>query len=120
MDAVGGEHFGRGFGEHIALDAAVVADGDRLAAALGLDPVGQALGGLPHNVDVHAVGARTDDPAQTRGAELERHGETVLNGGVIVLDALQFGFEVGIIEIEGQPAVKHFFIHVEHLLFPFG
>ena len=112
MDAVGGEHFGRGFGEHIALDAAVVADGDRLAAALGLDPVGQALGGLTHHIDVHAVCAGTDDAAQTCRAELQCDRKPVLDGRVIVADAFQFGLQIRIVEIGGKPSLIHVFIHL--------
>ena len=51
LDAVGGQNTGGGLGKDIALQAAVVADGDSLAAALGLDPVCQALGGLTDNID---------------------------------------------------------------------
>ena len=117
MDAVGREHLGRRFGKDVGLDAAVIADRDGLAAALGFDPVGQALGGLPHDVNVHAVGARADHAAQTGRAKLERDGETVLNGGVVIPNAFEFGLEIGIVQVISQPTVIHFFVHEKHLLF---
>ena len=120
MYTVGGQHLGGGLGEHIALDAAVIADGNGLGAALGLDPVGEALRGLTHHVHVHAVGARADDAAQTCGAEFERHGETILNGGIIALDAFQLGFEIRVGQIGGQPTFVHFLIHSSHHHFQIG
>ena len=94
LDAVGGQHLSGGLGKDVALDTAVVADGDSLAAALGLDPIGQALGSLPHDVDVHAVGTRTDDTAKACGAELQGHSKAVLDGIVVVLNAFQFGLQI--------------------------
>ena len=111
FDTVGGQYLGGGAGEQIALDTAIVADGNSLGAALGFDPVSEALGGLAHHINVHAVGAGANDTAQTRGAELERHCETVLNGRVVALDAFQFGFEVGVVQISRQPAFIHILIH---------
>ena len=99
MDAVGRQDFRRSLGEHIALDAAVVADGNGLGAALGLDPVGKALGRLAHNINVHTVGARADHAAQTRRAEFQRDRKAILNGSVILTDSFQFRFEVRIIQV---------------------
>src|SRR5699024_11212052 len=64
LDAVGSQDAGGRLGKDVALDAAVVADGDGLAAALGLDPVGQPLGCLTDDVDIHAVGAGAQHAAQ--------------------------------------------------------
>ena len=112
MNAIGCQNFRRSFGEHIALDTAVVADGHRLAAALGLDPVGKALGRLTNHIDVHAVGAGADDTAQARRTELEGNGKTILDCRVVFPDAFQFRFEVGIIQVGCQPSLIHFFIHM--------
>ena len=112
MDVVGGQNLGSSPGKQIALNAAVVADGNRLAAALGLDPVGQALGGLTHHIDVHAVCAGTDDAAQTCRAELQCDRKPVLDSRVIVADAFQFGLQIRIVEIGGKPSLIHVFIHL--------
>ena len=52
-----------------ALQAAVIADGDRLAAALRLHPVRDALGCLTHHPDIHAVCPDTERPAKSRRTE---------------------------------------------------
>ena len=111
LDVVCGQHLGSGLGEQVALDAAVIADGNGLAAALGLDPVGKALGGLADNVNIHAVGACADDAAQTGGAEFQGHGKAVLDGGIVALDAFQLRFQVGVVQLCGEPALIHILIH---------
>ena len=111
LDTVGGQHLGSSLGEQVALDAAVIADGNGLAAALGLDPVGKALGGLADNVNIHAVGACADDAAQTGGAEFQGHGKAVLDGGIVALDAFQLRFQVGVVQFCGEPALIHILIH---------
>ena len=93
------------------LDAAVIADGNGLAAALGLDPVGKALGRLTDNVNIHTVGACTDDAAQARGTELQGHSKTVLNGGIVALDAFQLGLEVSVVQLGSEPTLIHILIH---------
>ena len=111
FNAVCGQHLSGCFGKEVALDTAVIADGNGLAAALRLDPVGKALGRLTDNINIHAVGAGADDAAQTSGAELQGHGKAVLNGGIVTLDAFQLGLEVCIVQLGSQPTVIHFFIH---------
>ena len=111
LDTVGGQHLGSGLGEQVALDAAVIADGNGLAAALGLDPVGKALGRLTDNVNIHTVGACTDDAAQARGTELQGHSKTVLNGGIVTLDAFQLGLEVSVVQLGSEPTLIHILIH---------
>ena len=111
LDAVGGQHLGSGPGEQVALDAAVIADGNGLAAALGLDPVGKALGRLTDNVNIHTVGACTDDAAQARCTELQGHSKTVLNGGIVTLDAFQLGLEVSVVQLCSEPTLIHILIH---------
>ena len=51
--------------------------------------IGQALGGLAHGVDVHAVGARAQHAAQTAGAEGEVAVKAVGDGGLVALDGRQ-------------------------------
>lgn len=114
LDAIGREHSGGHFCKHIALDAAVIADGNGLGAALGLDPVGKALGSLAHNIHVHAVGTGADHTAQTGSAELKGNGKTILNGSVIVLNRFQLRLQVGVIQVGSKPTAVHFFIHFGH------
>ena len=115
--AVGRQHLGRRLCEHIAFDAAVVADGHGLAATLGLNPVGQALGGLPHHIHVHAVGARTDHAAQAGGAELQRHGKALFDGLFVTGNGGQLRGKIRVIQVCGAPARVFFLIHIFHLLF---
>ena len=111
LDVVCSQNLGGRFGKQIALDAAVIADGNGLTAALRLDPVGKALCCLTDNINIHAVGARADDAAQTGGAELQGHGKAVLNGGIVPLNAFQLGLEVCVIQLGSQPTLIHILIH---------
>jgi len=117
LDAIGCQNTGSCLGKNVALEAAVVADGDGLAAALGLDPVGQALGSLTHNVDVHAVGTRAQDAAQACGAKLQGHCKAILDLVVVALDLCQFGLQIRIVQLRCQPALIFIQIHVAHLTF---
>ena len=117
LDAVGGQNTGGSLGKDIALQAAVVADGDSLAATLGLDPVCQTLGSLTDNIDVHAVGTGTQHTAQTGGAKLQGHGKAVLDFLVITLDPAQLRFQIRVLQIRCQPALILIQIHIAHLTF---
>src|SRR5699024_7108667 len=117
LDAVGSQHAGGRLGKDVALDAAVVADGDGLGAALGLDPVGQALGGLTDDVDIHAVGAGAQHAAQAGGAELHCNSKAVLDLCIVPLDLCQLGLEIGVLQVGRHPALVFIQIHCEHLTF---
>ena len=117
LDAVGGQNTGGGLCEDVALQAAVVADGDGLAAALRLDPVCQTLRCLTDNVNVHPVGAGAQNAAQTSGTKLQRHRKAVLDLLIIPLDLRQFGLQVSILKIRCQPALIFIQIHIAHLTF---
>ena len=65
LDAIGSKYPGGNFCKHIALDAAVVADGHRRRFKVLFQIVCQTLRSLCHRVDVHAVGACADHAAQT-------------------------------------------------------
>ncbi len=73
-DGVGGQHGGGAQREHVTLAPAVAGDRHarlhRLLAPLG-DVVGQALGGCPHRVDVHPVGARGNEAPHAAGPEFQ-------------------------------------------------
>ena len=111
LHAVGRQHLGCRPGKHIAFNAAVIADGHRLAAALRFHPVGQALCGLTHGINIHTVGACADHTAQTRGAEFQRHGKSLANFVFIVPNTFQLGLQVGVIQLGIQPALIHFMHH---------
>ena len=70
-DAVSGTNTGSFPGKHIALDAAVIANGDRERISGGFQIVAKTLGDLADDKNVHAVGARTEHAAQSAGAEFK-------------------------------------------------
>ena len=116
-NAVGGQNAGGVSGEHVGIDAAVIGNGDQLAAALGLDPVRQSLGGLPDNVNIHPVAARAQNAPQTGGAEFQRHSKALLDLIVLSLDFPQLIGEGGIFQISAQPALIIIYVHHYHLFF---
>ena len=117
LDAVCGQNAGGSLGKDVALQAAVVADGHGLIAALGLDPVCQTLGGLTHDVDVHAVGASAQHAAQAGGTELQCNGKAVLDLVVVPLDLGQLRLQICVLQIRCQPALILILIHIAHLTF---
>ena len=117
LDAVRCQDPGSRLGKDVALEAAVVADGHGLIAALRLDPVCQTLRGLTHDVDVHTVGASAQHAAQAGGAKLQRNGEAVLDLVVISLDLGQFRLQICVFQICCQPALILILIHIAHLTF---
>ncbi len=84
VDAVACQNAGGLFGEDITLQTAVVSDGDGLVAALGLDPVGNALRSLADYPDIHAVRAGAQCAAQSRGTELQRNGKALFDRVVVI------------------------------------
>ena len=71
----------------------------------------KSLGSTSYNVNIHTVGACTDDAAQARGTELQGHSKTVLNGGIVTLDAFQLGLEVSVVQLGSEPTLIHILIH---------
>ena len=118
FDAVGGEDAGRGFREVPALETAVIGDGDGLSAALGLDPVCDALGGLTDDPDVHTVGTGAQRAAKAGGTEFQRDGEAVRNGVLVAFDGLQLSLQVEVLELGFHPALV--FVHVHKNTTPSG
>ena len=116
VDAIGGQHACGFLGKDIALQPAVIGNGNRLAAALCEYPVGKALGCLAHYPDVHPVGACTECSAQTGGTELQGNRKTVFNLILIVPDFQQLRQKIGILQVMGQPAFVFF---SDHHLSPF-
>ena len=95
-----------------ALQSAVVADGDRLAAALCLYPVRNALGRLAHYPDIHAVRACAQRSAQTRRTKLQSHRKPILDSLIIALDIQKLFVQVKVYQIRFQPALVVILIHV--------
>ena len=94
-----------------ALIAAIASDSNRRVLERCIKIIGKTLGSATDRIDIHTVGACTDDAAQARGTELQGHSKTVLNGGIVTLDAFQLGLEVGIVQLSGEPALIHILIH---------
>ena len=105
LDAVSSQNSRRFFCEHIALDAAVVADGHLLGQVGGVQIVGKPLGCLADVVDVHPVGACADDTTETTGAEFQLPVKTVGDGILVACNAVQFVGKVGRHPGLGKPAV---------------
>ena len=113
-DSVGSQHTGCGSGKHIGIDPAVVGNGHQLIAALGLDPVGQALSCLTDNVNVHPVGACTQHAPQSGGAELQCHGKALFDLFILAFNGLQFLLQRRIFQVSLQPAAVIVHVHVNH------
>ena len=56
----------------------------------------EALGGLAHNIDVHAVGARADHTAQARRTEIQVAIEPVVDLFRLVADRLKLRRQIGV------------------------
>ena len=105
----------REFRGHIA---GIVGDGDALLfSALLDDIIGQSLGGLPHRVDVHPVGARADHAAQSSGSELQLLIEPVLDLLLIALDSGKLVLRL-LIKIRILPP-EAVLVHIAHFLLHF-
>ena len=117
LDAIGREHLGGHFCKHIALDAAVIADGHGRLCKVLFQIIGQALRGLCHSIDVHAVGACADDAAQTARAKGKVTVKRIFDFGIV--QRFQLCHYIGIDSGLGQPALIFLFnIHFLNLLHP--
>ena len=105
MDAVGGQHTGGGSGKDVGIDAAVVGNGNQLASALGLYPVGQALGRLPDHIDIHSIGACAQNATQTGSAELQSNGKPIPDLLIVAGNLFQFPGQCGILQFRGGPTL---------------
>ncbi len=95
-------------GEGVGVVAAVEADGhaplDSLRA-LGQNHLGEGLGGVADDVDVHPVGAHPHGAPEAGGTELQLGEEAGLDLLVVVFDGLQFGLLLGGQGGTGQPGL---------------
>ena len=114
-DAVGGQHTGRLAGKQLTVMAAVVGDGNLLRQVSCVEVIRQTLRCLADGIEIHAVGARTNDTAQSAGAEFQITIKTIRDGLVIPGHADKLRFN-SIVQIRlGQPAVIQF-LRVAHAL----
>ena len=87
-----------------------------ICSALLYNVVGKALGCLAYGVDVHAVGTRSDDTAESAGTELKLTVETVFDFCLISFECFQL-FSGCLIKIW---IIAPFFIYfsVTHVYYP--
>ena len=117
LDTVSGADAGSFLRENVGLDTGVVADGDRAVFIMFLDIVGNALGRLADDIDVHPVGAGADNAAQTRGTESQFPVKTVVDLLVLALNGFQFGDQVGVLGRFLHPHGIFFVYHDVHIPF---
>ena len=79
MNAVSSQHAGSFLGKNIALQAAVIGDGNGLTASLGQHPVGKTLRCLADDPDVHTVCPGTKCAAKAGCAEFQGYGKAVVD-----------------------------------------
>ena len=103
LHAVGGQHAGRGLHELLALVARVARDGDGGVLVVGVEVGGEALAGLRHRVDVHAVGADAKGAAQAGRTK----GEAAVEG---VRELLGVGVGHKFVELSGQIGLGEVFL----------
>ena len=120
MHAVGGHDAGRFPGEGLAVETAVIGNGNALALgflALGGNDIGKGLGGVTDDVHVHVVQAQLHGASQAGGAELQRSKEAVLNLLLVIGDGVQlcpfFLAEGGAV----QPVLVFFLVVSCHVCF---
>ena len=116
-DAVGCQHTGSGFRKDIGIDTAVIGNGNQLIAALGFDPIGKALGGLTDHIDIHPVGARTQNAPESGGTEFQGDRKPILDLVLVPLNIPQLLGKLGILQIGGGPTLVIIQIHDVHLSF---
>ena len=71
LNAVARQHSSRLFGEQVALDPGVIADGHGRVVVFGVQIIGQSLGGTAYGVHIHTVCTGADHASQPGGAELQ-------------------------------------------------
>ena len=114
LDPIGCKNTSSDFCEHVALDAAVIADCHRRFCKVFLQIVSQALRCFCDRVNIHAVSTRTDYAAQTTRAKGKVTVECILD--FCIIQRFQFGGNIGICRCISKPSLIFFFD--VHLNFP--
>ena len=97
-------------------------DMEKLGAELLSGRQGGAIRDMANSPEAKKLGAaidpaaaeravRSGDAAQARCTELQGHSKTVLNGGIVTLDAFQLGLEVSVVQLGSEPTLIHILIH---------
>ena len=117
LDAVGSQAQSRHIRELRGHAPGVIGDGHALVlGSLSKDKVGKTLGGLADRVDVHPVGSRADNAAQSSGAELQLLVEPLLDLPLVVPDGLKLLLGVLVKIVVLQPEIILF--HITHFPCP--
>ena len=99
LDPVCSKDAGGHTGKQVALDAAVISDGNRWIFIFFVDIIRHALGSQSNGVDVHAVGAYAKDAAQTGGAEFQHFYKAFFNLIVVSFDVDHFCNQVRVLQL---------------------
>jgi len=99
LDSVCSKDAGGHTGKQVALDAAVISDGNRWIFIFFVDIIRHALGSQSNGVDVHAVGAYAKDAAQTGGAEFQHFYKAFFNFIVVSFDVDHFCNQVRVLQL---------------------
>ena len=123
LDAVCGKRERGAFGELIMHAAGIVRDRHTLLLGTDLqDVIRKALRRLTDDIDIHAVGSRSDNAAKTCRAELKIHVETLFDLIFIISDRLQLSLRFLVKIRIGQPLFVpcSVIFHNSRLLFYIG
>ena len=99
LDPVCSKDTGGHTGKQVALDAAVISDGNRWVFIFFVDIIRHALGSQSDGVDVHAVGAYAKDAAQTGCAEFQHFYKAFFNLIVVSFDVDHFCNQVRVLQL---------------------
>ena len=91
LNAVGGQYLCRFPRKNITLVAAVVGNGSARFFILRQQVGGKALGGLPHGIDVHTVGAGAQLAPQPAGAKFQRPVKALMYLFFLIADGQKLG-----------------------------
>ena len=112
FDAVCSENASGFFCENIAVDTAVITDGNGIAFVGVIQVVSHSLSSLTNGVDVHTVSAHAQNTAKTCGTEFQALIEAFHDFFVVAFDAFQFSSKSRIFHFNGFPNVIS--VHVTH------
>ena len=107
LNAIGREHTRSHLCKHIALDAAVIADGHRRLCEVLFQIISQTLRSLRYGVDVHPIGACANYATQPTGAKSKITIKSILN--FCIIQRFQFSGNICIRSCIHQPSLVFFF-----------
>ncbi|OJG25599.1 hypothetical protein RR47_GL001648 [Enterococcus columbae DSM 7374 = ATCC 51263] len=107
LNTIGCEHARCHLCKHIALDAAVIADGHRRLCEVLFQIISQTLRSFRYGVDVHPIGACANYATQTTGAKSKITIKSILN--FCIIHRFQFSGNICIRSCIHQPSLVFFF-----------